>query len=50
MNNGVKDENLLGCYIVSIGKLPTSRSFVVLKFRVFLGVRQPLQENAGILP
>jgi len=34
VNTGVKAENLLGCYIISICKLPTSRSFVVLNFQV----------------
>ena len=33
MNTGDKDDNLLGCYIVSICKLPTSRSFVILNFQ-----------------
>ena len=36
MNTGVKDDNILGCYIVSICKLATSRHFVVLNFQVRL--------------
>ena len=36
MNTGVKDENLLGCYIVSINKLSMSRIFVVLNFQIRL--------------
>jgi len=48
----VKGENHLGCYIVSICKLPTSRSFIVFNFQVrpphtFVVIFSPSKKSMG---